>query len=198
MKQVPSNFNARVNELLNIRTRMNTATGALRDRLGVQLAESQLEYTRDIDGTKRKDDRQGGTRKPTAAEIPGLQLFASQRQARALEGIEDVLRSVLGFPPHGPGDHVRSPSPVGASPPHSPVTPSAKKPQRKRSAGAKASKAKQPRDAAAAKPPRKHVASKAKAGKSKETLIEIVDATLEDEEEDDVEEDGEADYEPEE
>ncbi len=87
MKQVPPNFNARVNELLSLRTRMNTATGALRDRLGVQLAETQLEYTRDVGGTKRKDDRQGGTRKPTAAEIPGLQLFASQRQARALEGI---------------------------------------------------------------------------------------------------------------
>ncbi len=80
MTQVLPSFNARVNDLLSLRTRMNAATGALRDRLGVQLAASQLDYTRDVDGTKRKDDRQGGTRKPTAAEIPGLQLFTSQRQ----------------------------------------------------------------------------------------------------------------------
>ncbi len=89
---------------------------------------------------------------------------------------------------------MRSPSPISASPPHSPVTLSAKKPQRKRNARAKASKAKIPGDAAAAKPPRKYIASKAKAGKSKETPIKIMDTTLEGKEEDKVEEDSEAEY----
>ncbi len=74
---VPADFHARVNDLLKLRDRRDAATGALKKQLGGELAAAQRIFIKEVKMYLRKYEKQGRKRKPTAVEIPRLQLFTA-------------------------------------------------------------------------------------------------------------------------